>query len=155
VVSVAERFGARIKFQPVNQSVAGAKDIDTLKLGPDEMRSVSSRLLDLRRRSPLVANSRAGLRYMATLPAGSRIPCYAGRLFAYLMPNGDLYPCNRRDEMAAPESCAQMPAATALGRLQRISCETCWCTSDAELNLLMRSNLLDALDSASRVWRTL
>jgi MoaA/NifB/PqqE/SkfB family radical SAM enzyme len=153
VISVAERFGARVKFQPVNYTVAGVKDISALTFASDGMREVSSRLLALRRRSPAVANSRAGLRYMATLPAGSTIGCYAGRLFVYLMPNGDIYPCNKRGEITAPVSCAERPVAEALERLPLVGCRACWCTSDAELNLLMRFDPFELLDLASRFLR--
>lgn len=139
IIQTATRYGAGIKFQPINHGPAGTKDIGRILLDHDELMSLSSGLLEKRRRSPAVMNSAAGLRYMATLPEGSAIPCYAGRLFAYLMPNGLLFPCNKREEIAEGRSCLGSGGVRgAVEGIERVGCRTCWCTSDAELNLMMR-----------------
>ncbi len=153
VIRIATEYGARIKFQPINHEPAGSKDIDTLMLDSAQMRALSERLAHLRRSSGAIVNSRAGIRYLAALPGGKDIRCFAGRLFAYLMPNGNIFPCNKREEMAAPSSCLARSVQDAMRDVPRVTCRTCWCTSDAELNLMMRFDPMEAIELAWRAVR--
>jgi len=152
IVALARRHGAIIKFQPINYLPAGDRDIRALSLSPEQHAALERDLLRLKKAHPtVIGNTGAGIRYLGSLPQGRPMKCYAGKLFAYLMPNGDLYPCNKREEMAAPESTLKTSVQDAFLRMPAVTCETCWCTSDAELNLMMKIGLRDAFDLARRV----
>ncbi len=151
LLSIAEEYQATVKFQPINYLPAGTKDISPLIPNHEQFIEMSQKLQMLKKRTRTVANTHAGISYLSTLPEGGPLKCYAGRLFAYLMPNGNLFPCNKREELTTPQSCADQPAAKALEQLSSVSCRTCWCTSDVELNLMMTLNPQDVFDVLRRV----
>jgi MoaA/NifB/PqqE/SkfB family radical SAM enzyme len=147
LVDLARRYNAILKFQPINHLPAGNRNILDLMLDGDQYGSLSARLGELKMRTRVVGNTHSGIRYLGCLPGGGPMKCFAGRLFVYLAPDGNLFPCNRRQEVAEPQSCAEAPVSHALRNLPRVECRTCWCTSDAELNLMMRLDPRDVFGS--------
>ena len=145
LVALAKRYKAIIKFQPINTIQAGNRNIENLMLSGEQHRFLSARLRKLKFRTGVIGNTLAGIDTIGRLPAGGDMVCYARRIFVYLTSDGSLFPCSKRNEIAEPQSCAGTPVARALKNVPRVSCRTCFCTSDAELNLLMRFRPRDIL----------
>lgn len=140
VLDLAHAFQTAVYFQPLRRQ---KEDIQGKALGgfpsPEEMRQTMDWLLEAKKKGRPVASSESYLRAIRahwpdSLP-GFR--CYAGRIFAYITPEGKVTACCDTLLRALPP---QPSAPTAFKRIPPHSCRTCFSCGPLETNILM-SNL--------------
>jgi MoaA/NifB/PqqE/SkfB family radical SAM enzyme len=137
ILDTARRLGVRVKFQPVSSAHTMGKDIQALMPSPEEMRRAISELRLLRRTSPTIANSDAGLEYMENWPHARPMKCYGSRLFLRLDPAGRSFFCTMQRDNFASATILEQGVQQTMASLIQAPCSGCWCTSTLELNLFL------------------
>lgn len=143
VLDFCSRHGATASFHPV---YAGNRlwpaSTCPLSADGDEYREVFGMLADLKRRGDTrIRDSLAVLRHLRRWPGPARIPCFAGRLFLRITPEGEFVACSWR--ISGTDACVTEPAVDPLERgvgealsgLRCQGCDGCFNPSVAELNL--------------------
>jgi MoaA/NifB/PqqE/SkfB family radical SAM enzyme len=120
-----------VKFQLVNEFLAGERDVSSLKLSDTQRYNAMEILMKEKKNNPLIINSMAALRYMRDYHRSRRISCCTGVIFARISVDGSLFACKMSE--------ALLPNYNIENRfrsLVNVSCKQCLCTPTLELNLI-------------------
>lgn len=141
ILSIASRYGARVKIYPINNLLIGQKNIDELVCSPQEYAVFSDKLLRLKKTSykRCIVNSEAGIEYFKMYPNTKKLSCCGGILLIRVDPMGGIYRCAgdiRRFTTVRPVIPQTKEDLTSIiNALPRTSCNECLCSSTLELNL--------------------
>lgn len=144
-VNLAEKYNLRCSFQPAVHYSGSGDDIDSLLLNGDEVRSVFKKLIGYKRSGRPIALSRGYLEHVYKFWPGvnSRtLRCSAGRLFCMVSPAGYVFACQPREVNANVPNVLKSGFQEAFGSLPDYSCQSCFCDSFMETNLLFNMNFL-------------
>lgn len=135
VLDVAAEHGAEVFFQPALDVVLATDRVNPVAAGPEHVREMLARVLELERAGAPVGNSRAGLTDLMTWPRQRRLRCPVNRLAVRITPEGVLLPCHERAAVPDGESVLDGGFAAAFSRLQLKRCTECWGAGRVEMRL--------------------
>lgn len=135
ILKVAKDFKVPVKFQPVNNLLAGDKDIKSFFCSDLEYSRAIRKIIDIKRRKGgNIINSIAGLQYLLNYPRSSGIKCCAGLLYFRITPEGKIYPCSARIEEVYETRGGCSNLKEAISMIYPKTCGRCLCSSTLELN---------------------
>jgi len=139
ILSLAEERDLRVFFQPVVDYKNCGMEVKTLFPDKGKYKEVVKRLIKLKRTNRHVGNSMVGLRYLYNWPIYKKLNCYAGKLFAHIYPNGDVYPCFNVDDKK-PINFLSGCFNKVFKELELKDCRGCWTYANIEMNYLFNLN---------------
>lgn len=159
ILNIAKKYGVKIIFQPASLYILGKKEKNPVVLKPERFKKVIKMLIMRKSKGEKsIYNSLAGLKYLYNWPAPNKIPCWASKLHLRIDCNGDVYKCGRillKNEKNL-ENCVSMGVAEAFRSIRDSqSCNSCWCASMVEFNLLMAFNHSALMNILFSEWGTI
>ena len=139
ILDLAKQYNLRVFFQPVvDYKNCG---LQAKNLFPDEgkFKEVIKELIRLKKTNKHIGNSGIGLKYLHNWSTYKKLNCYAGKLFAHIYPNGDIFPCFNMDGQNS-ESCLNNGFKHAFNNLKLKDCDGCWTYANIEMNYLFNFN---------------
>ena len=139
ILGLAKEYDLKVFFQPVvNYKNCG---LQAKNLFPDKWKykETIKKLLKSKKTNKVVGNSKASLGYLYNWPNYKKNKCYAGKLFAHIYPNGDVYPCFNMDGKK-PINCLDDGFNNAFKQLKLKDCEGCWTYANIEMNYSFNLN---------------
>ncbi len=157
MVDFAKRHGTVANFVFCNYHLDPAEkshlpkreEVGEAVLTPDEMRTTIDRLIALKREGAPIGSSGAYLDYLRTWPdyevsyrkePHGGIDCSAGRFFAYILPDGTLYPCGDLYWRQEGRNAVVLGLEKAFDTLPAIPCHSCRTGCYVEQNLVFGMN---------------
>lgn len=139
ILEVAQKYNSKIFFQPA--SVVPGENVPDKNIipPPDVYQNAVKRLINYKKKGAPVNNSIGGLKHLLEYPKPRKIPCSAWWIRCRIMPNGDIFICNRVPDRIARSkriNCQKEGFRKAFKRLPQPHCAACWCASSIELNLM-------------------
>jgi len=139
ILNLAKQYDLKVFFQPVvdyRNCGLQAKDLFPDK---EKFKETIKKLIKLKKINKHVGNSRVGLKYLLKWPIYKKLSCYAGKLYAHIYPNGDVYPCFNLDGNK-PINCLNNGFNNAFKQLKLKDCKSCWTYANIEMNYLFNLN---------------
>ncbi|MCP4649212.1 MAG: radical SAM protein [PVC group bacterium] len=134
ILEFAKTQKVPVKFQLVNEYLAGTKNIESLKLSGNQQKRVMTKLILSKRKNKYIVNSKAALQYMYAYPDVKNIPCAAGKIYVRISAEGYLYPCQMMREHYSPDTYVKGEIKSSFNALPQVKCNHCLCTPTLELN---------------------
>ncbi len=151
ILTLAEKYGTIVAFQPLKQIYRGVKDITDIAPPQDEFKSAISNLIAKKKQGNRhIRNSLMGLRHIYYWPRYTKLECWAGRIFCIIDSDGTLYPCDRIDYHLGLPNCVLLGIRNALSMLPQIHCSGCGFCGALELNYLMQFKI-DIISSIKKI----
>jgi pyrroloquinoline quinone biosynthesis protein E len=149
-LELCRAWGAQASVHPVYTGNHLWPEADSpLTLPPHAHAAVFRELLRVKRgERELLTESRLALEHLARWPTPTAIPCFAGRLFVRVTPDGRLRACEwRQGDGARGEGvdASGGGAAHALARLEAGGCAQCWNPAVVDFNFAAAGRLGPAL----------
>jgi len=145
LLDVCREYSCNVSFHPVfTQDPLWPGDYSPLRPDSEELAAASRRLMEIKKtRGAPLADSIYTLGSIPNPPDSSAIPCYSGRIFFRLTPDGKLKACEwRRFSMRDQEADALvLGVKEAMRRLQPPECDGCRCPQVADFNMALHGNL--------------
>jgi len=139
ILSLTEEHDLKVFFQPVVDYKNCGLQAKNLFPDKERFKETIKKLIRLKRTNRHIGNSRVGLRYLYNWPNHEKLNCYAGKLFAHIYPNGDVYPCFNMDGKR-PINCLNNGFNNAFKQLKLKDCEGCWTYANIEMSYLFNLN---------------
>ena len=135
ILEIAESMDFACQFSPVyHYAMSG----DVKELFPDrnEFRHTIEKLEKIRKskKSSSIINSMAGLSYLKSWPQFKKVPCWAGKSYAYIDTDGRIYPCIQMIQRTEGISLLEVGIEDAMKKMTRLPCPGCWCISNVDHN---------------------
>ena len=165
VIEVAKRMGVECGFQPVAEYAGSPADLTGLMPEASGVRKVLKRLIRYKQEGAPIYESLPYLEHLYRFwpETGTKnLRCYAGRLFCAIDPEGYLFPCQPAvpagrqggDVRGAPNF-LKVGLLEAFGRLKTPDCQSCFCDSFIESNLLFRLRPTALWNAGAKVFLSL
>jgi MoaA/NifB/PqqE/SkfB family radical SAM enzyme len=151
---LAKRYGFKICFQPVSELALGSPDISGLQPRKKEFRKEINALIDIKKNSQLGkhnSNSLSGLKYLLNWPDYKSIGCCAGIIYCAIDPEGNLFSCSDLRDKTKGVNILKHGFKKAFYSLKKVSCKSCWCSSQVEMNLLLNLNFSSIKNAAGNL----
>jgi len=139
VLDLAKQQDLKVFFQPVVDYQNCGLEAKNLFPDKSKYKEAVKKLIKLKNTNRHIGNSMVGLRYLYGWPIYKKLNCYAGRLFAHICPNGDVYPCFNMDGNK-PINCLSNGFNNAFKQLKLKNCNGCWTYANIEMNYLFNLN---------------
>ncbi len=134
ILDAAKKYAFRAFFQPLSRTYF-YDDVSppSLKLTSEELEVAIRKLMHVKRcaRPDYIGDSLVVLRHFIHPAAGFK--CYAGRLFAYVHCNGDVYPCWTPPKLPVL-NCTKVGFKRAFDGIPQFSCNSCLVSSLVKRN---------------------
>lgn len=144
----AREFDAPVFFQPATTHLLMNSETNPVAASQGEYKRAIADLLAKKNKNGYIANSQAALKHLYNWPQKTEIRCLKGLLACRIETNGDVYICPRIKDKIRPENCLKEGFRQAFYSLPVISCESCWCAANVEINLLLAFKLSAILNAA-------
>ncbi|MEN6503197.1 MAG: radical SAM protein [Planctomycetaceae bacterium] len=140
VLEMARQLHLPVMFQPATSWLNFTSAEDPMAAEREAYRRAVEYLLDRKREGAPILNSAAGLRYLANWPEPADIPCFAGKLFCSIGPDGSFVACSTFQDAGLKASTDR--SGSTRERFERASaaaynCRQCWCAPLVEFNLAL------------------
>ena len=141
ILDLSSRLHAGVRFGPVYyihnlHSLDGI--ISSLFPAQEDYSWVIDRLIYAKRKGGLIVNSFSALQHMRHWPRPSSAPCYGGKAFCHISPDGRLYPCAGLEHKNDSQVHINNSFESTFNALPNItSCDGCWCSGTLEFNLAL------------------
>ena len=137
ILSEAEKYGNYAYFQPLSRTYF-YDDVtpSNLKYTSDELERAVLRLIKAKKGAYKnhIGDSVAVLKHYINHEQGYR--CYAGRFFAYIHNNGDVYPCWTPPPSMEPVNCIDKGFRKAFQEIPEFQCDSCLVSSLIQSNYM-------------------
>jgi MoaA/NifB/PqqE/SkfB family radical SAM enzyme len=139
VLAAAGAVGGKAGFSPLEETPAlGRRDLAPLWPAAEAWREVVDDLI----RKKLAGDERvetsiAGLQYLRNWPVHAEIRCSAGVIYARIEPDGRLFGCGNLVRSGVHASLVDTPFADAFRAIGPGGCDSCWCDTRVEMNLVL------------------
>lgn len=142
IVNFAKEHNIKVKFQFVNKLLARGKNINRLILRKITYKETITKLIALKNKNDkYIANSLYGLKYLYNLSENNHtISCYADKVRAHILPNGDIYMCYPLSAVKSPikiNSIKDNGFLNSFLELKKTTCSGCFCTHTLEMNKIL------------------
>ncbi|OGX20186.1 MAG: hypothetical protein A2Y00_07085 [Omnitrophica WOR_2 bacterium GWF2_43_52] len=139
ILEFAVKCETGVMFGPVSSLHFANEEIKELFPDRGEFRRAIEMLMCEKKRGKPIINSMYALRYMRDWPYPHQCPCFAGRAFCHIAPNGMVYPCAALEGKIEPFVFKEYDFKNILRILSRadFKCDGCWCKGTLEFNYLL------------------
>lgn len=135
ILEMAESMDFSCQFSPVyHYAMSGA--VKELFPDRDEFRHTIEKLEKIKKskKASLIINSMAALSYLKSWPQFKKVPCWAGKSYAYIDTDGKIYPCIQMIQRTEGISLLEVGIEEAMKKMTRLPCPGCWCISNVDHN---------------------
>ena len=137
ILELAKKYDTLVAFQPLKKLYRKVEEFENLYPDTHAYRRAMHRLIVLKKQgNPNMRNSLVGLKHIWQWPQYGKLKCAAGRLFAIMEVNGDLYPCDRREYKVHP-NCLKFSFRQSWDRIKPSPCSGCGFCGTLELSFLL------------------
>lgn len=150
VLSIAEKFDAKVFFQPATRRVLYGEEPNPVTPDIKEYRAAILSLMESKKRNKWIGNSMAGLRHLSHWPDKTVIACVGGKIICTLDSRGNINPCSRFTMQNNELNLIGRGIEYCLHKMYSPACGNCWCSSLVELNMISKFNV-SALVNAIRM----
>jgi len=142
ILEMAESMGVTCLFLPVYHYAMSGESVKDLFPEKEEFRNTIAKIEKIKKseKGHLVSNSMVGLRYLKSWPQFKKVPCWAGKSYAYIDTDGRIYPCIQMIQKTKGVSLLGVGLEEAMKRMSRLPCPGCWCIPNIEHNYLFSFN---------------
>lgn len=137
ILHKAKEFDAKVLFQPATANLLAGIDPNPVAAPQGEYQRTIMALLAKKMKNKYIANSVAGLNYISNWPRETSIRCLKGLVACRIESNGDVYICPRIRNKIKAKNCLKNGFQQAFYNLAAFNCNSCWCVSNLEINLLL------------------
>jgi len=143
ILKMAESMGFTCLFLPVYHYAMSGEFVKTLFPDREEFRHTIERIEKIKksRKAHLITNSVVGLNYLKAWPKFTKVPCWAGKSYAYIDTDGQIYPCIQMIQRTEGVSLLEVGIEEAMKKMTRLPCPGCWCIPNIEHNYFFSFNL--------------
>ena len=136
ILEMAESMGFSCQFSPIYQYAMSGGSVKELFPDRDEFRHTIEKLEKIKKskKASLIINSMAGLSYLKSWPQFKKVPCWAGKSYAYIDTDGKIYPCLQMIQRTEGISLLGVGIEEAMKKMTRLPCPGCWCISNVDHN---------------------
>lgn len=150
ILEEARSLGVRVSFAPLRSVPLGEGD-RSLFPGESEFRTAIERLIHLKKRgNGNILNSLSCLHHLGHWPEPTSIACSAGRIYARVEADGEMYACGDEVLTGGHVSARELGFGQAFERLRPSACDACWCDTRVEMNLVYAMNSLATMEAFLR-----
>lgn len=150
ILGISSKLGLPVKFQVINEFLAGSQDITLIKLSEIQRKKVIAKLIKAKEKNRYIINSKPALQYMRDYPKVKRIPCSAGKIYARISADGYFYPCQMMRRHHSDFPYAKNNIKDTFKNLSSVDCAHCLCTTTLELNLIYSLNVRAILNGLEK-----
>jgi MoaA/NifB/PqqE/SkfB family radical SAM enzyme len=140
ILEKSDELGFPVLFSLLHYHNYSAKDMRALEAEENDISRALDYLIGMKRKGFMVANSYSYLRFARNWRKGMP-KCYAGKLYAVIDANGDVYPCWPAVGALAPLNVFKDGFAQAIKGTSRHKCNGCNFSCHHELNFLLSLHL--------------
>lgn len=151
ILAKGEEFKAYVLFQPATTHLLRSNNLNPMVSAEEEYKRIISDLLIKKKKSKYLGNSVAGLRHLYNWPKKTQIRCWKGLIACRIESNGDVYICPREKGKMRPINCGEKNFKIAFYNLPFLSCDSCWCAANVEVNFLLSVKLSTILNAAKLI----
>ena len=137
ILQKAEEFGAMVLFQPATENILRCNEPNPFVAGKEGYKKTMTELLVKKNKNRYIANSIAGLKHLYNWPEKTKIICHKSSIACRIESNGDVYICPRMKEKVRSDNCIEKGFREAFFNLPLVSCDSCWCAANVEINCLL------------------
>lgn len=137
ILKCAKDFDVCVLFQPATTELLGADKKNPFVPDIGTYREGIHYLIEKKRKSSYITNSRAGLEYLLSWPYERKINCFGGIIMCRIESNGNIIACPRiKTQKENNNNCLELGVKKAFENLRISSCNRCWSATRLEVNLL-------------------
>lgn len=140
LINVSKKFKTAVAFQPLKALSRGCSVEQAHSLYPSQesyKKAIDSLIKWKKADKHRLRNSMRGLLHIYNWPYYKRLKCGAGHIFCMILPNADVYPCDRIHYDVELPNCVRLGFKEAFLRLPEVKCSGCGFCGSLELNYLM------------------
>lgn len=141
IIDICKSLNVQLFFQPV-VNLAGKNNASAIMLDDPVLKSLSLILLEYKKKYPLIiGNTKSFLKIISKQNINKNFKCKAGKLFTFLGPNGDVYPCCTYSHIF-PSKNISGDFSNAIKNCQNFNCpQECYVTPFREMDFLGKYNI--------------
>ena len=142
ILETAESMGFSCLFLPVYHYPMSGIFVKELFPDREEFRHTIEKIEKIKKseKGHLIVNSMVSLSYLKAWPKFKKVSCWAGRAYAYIDTDGQIYPCHLLIQRTKGVSLLDVGIKEAMKKVTRLPCPGCWCMSYVEHNYLFSFN---------------
>jgi len=142
ILKMAESMGFTCLFLPVYHYAMSGEFVRDLLPDREEFRHTIERIEKIKKskKAHLITNSMVGLNYLKAWPKFTKVPCWAGKSYAYIDTDGRIYPCIQMIQKTKGVSLLEVGLKEAMKKMTKLPCPGCWCISNIEHNYFFSFN---------------